>query len=63
LLLQPVVKAAVQALKLFYISQHDDGAVGGSSNKRQKVSPVLLLLLLPVRLAVFALTITSLCAS
>lgn len=43
---QPLVKAATQALKLFYISQLDAGAFGGSSgggggggnsNKRQKV--------------------------
>jgi hypothetical protein len=39
---QPLARASIQALKLFYVEQHDEGQLQGSSSsgaaKRQKVS-------------------------
>jgi hypothetical protein len=39
---QPLARAAIQALKLFYVEQHDEGHLETSSRapKRQKVSTV-----------------------
>lgn len=36
--MQPLARAAIQALKLFYVAQHDEGKLQSSNAKRQRVS-------------------------